>query len=104
MALFLENGFSPKPKLKGESAMKLEVTVAEIAEIFKVIQDNRSSFLRSSILWLPVGGIAVVVVNAVSPSPVREIWPLRVLVKPGSCLQFLLIHIEHELVPRLGDL
>src|SRR5512133_2442977 len=59
---------------------------------------------ESSILRFPVGVIAVVFVNAVSPSPVREIWPLGVLVKPGSGLQLLLVHIEDELVLRLGEL
>jgi len=57
----------------------------------------------SSILRLPVGVIAVVFVNAGSPSPVREIWPLGVLVKPGSRLQLLLVHIEHEHVRRLDE-
>jgi putative transposase len=32
--------FLQKTKLKGESAMKPEVTVLEIAEIFKVIQEQ----------------------------------------------------------------
>ena len=58
---------------------------------------------ESSILPLPVGVVAVVFVNAVSPSPVREIWPLGVLVKPGSGLQLLLVHVEDELVLRLAN-
>src|SRR4030043_391173 len=59
---------------------------------------------ESSILPLPVGVVAVVGVNAVSPNPVREIWPLGILVKPGGGLQLLFVHVEDELVLRFGEL
>src|ERR1035437_4657133 len=59
---------------------------------------------ESSILQLPVGVVAVVFVNGVSPSPVREIWPLDVWVKPGSGLQLLLVYVEDEFVLSLGEL
>src|SRR4029453_9637451 len=64
----------------------------------------KSASTPRSILRLPVGVEAVVAVNAVSPSPVRKIWPLGVLVKPGSGLQLRLVHVQDELVLGVGEL
>jgi len=37
----LNGAFSRKPDLRGESAIKTEVTIAEIAAIIKIIQDKK---------------------------------------------------------------
>ena len=58
----------------------------------------------SPILRLPGGNVAVVVVDALSPECVREIGPFIVLLKPGSGLQLLLVHVKDELVLKFGEL
>src|SRR5580765_3334724 len=67
-------------------------------------RDRNRRAIGPSGLGLPVRLEAVVLVDRASPSLVREVRPLRILVEAGGGLQLVLVDVDDQLVLGAGEI